>query len=104
VSTCVETRTGQQADTPSELARRFLDGNYDGSANDEEIAVAAADAECQQESDLWATWYTVVAELTRKRLGAEAGLYDDWTRARVEMVDSAEATLADRNIDLPSLD
>jgi hypothetical protein len=31
-------------------------------------------------------------------------LYDDWTRARVEMVDFARAALADRNIELPSLD
>lgn len=103
-SRCVEARTGQQAETPNELARRFLDGNYDGSATAEEIGVAAADAECQQESDLWATWYTVVAELTRARLGADAALYDAWTRARVEMVDAARSTLADRNIELPSLD
>lgn len=103
-STCVETRTGEQADTPNELARRFLESNYDGSATAEEIAVAAADAECQQESDLWTTWYTVVAELTRNRLGTDADLYDDWTRARVEMVNFARATLTDRNTDLPSLD
>ena len=103
-STCVETRTAEQADTPNELARRFLDGNYDGSANSEEITVAAADAECQQEADLWTTWYTVVAELTHNRLGADADLYDDWTLARVEMVNSARTTLADRNIELPSLD
>lgn len=103
-SSCVEARTGQQADTPNELARRFLDGNYDGSATAEEITVATADAECQQESDLWATWYTVVAELTRHRLGADAELYDAWTRARVGMVDSARSTLADQNIELPSLD
>ncbi len=103
-STCVETRTGQQADTPDELAGRFLDGSYDGSATTEEIAVAVADAECQQQADLWTTWYVVVAELTRTRLGGNAGLYDDWTRARVEMVNSARATLDDRNIVLPSLD
>lgn len=103
-SRCVEARTGQRAGTPNELARRFLDGNYDGSATAEEIGVAAADAECQQESDLWATWYTVVAELTRQQLGVDAGLYDAWTRARVEMVDAARNTLADRNIEPPSLD
>jgi hypothetical protein len=103
-SSCVDTRTGQQADTPNELARRFLDGNYEGSATADEIAVAITDAECQQESDLWATWYTVVAELTRHRLGADADLYDAWTRARVEMVNTARDALADRSIELPSLD
>jgi hypothetical protein len=76
-STCVETRTGEQADTPNELARRFLDSNYDDSAT---------------------------AEVTRNRLGTDAELYDDWTRARVETINSARATLTDRNIALPSLD
>lgn len=102
-STCVETLTGEQADTPNELARRFLADNYEGSANAEEVGIATTDAECQQEADLWTTWYSVVAELTRNRLGPDAGLYDDWTRARVEMVNAARATLSDRNIELPSL-
>ena len=60
--------------------------------------------ECRQQAQLWATWYTVVAELTRTRLGTSAQLYDDWTRARVNMIESAYSVLSDRGIELPSLD
>jgi hypothetical protein len=101
-ATCVESATGEQAATPNDLARRFLEGEYDGSATTQEIAAAAA--ECQQQANLWTTWYTVVAELTRTNLGTDAHVYDDWTRTRVEMVESARSTLAEREIDLPSLD
>lgn len=102
-SSCVEQRTGQQASTPDELARRYLDGRYDASANDEEIATAAADADCQHQAQLWTTWYTVVAELTRDQLGADAPLYDDWTRLRTQAVESAKAVLDDHDIQPPDL-
>lgn len=100
-STCVASRTGERASTPNELARRFLDGNYYGAAHGTEIDVATADAECQQDANLWTVWYTVVAELTRERLGQRAGLYDDWTRARAEMVEAARAVVT---ASLPPLD
>ncbi len=102
-SSCVEQRTGEQASTPDELARRYLDGRYDASATDEEIATAVADADCQQQAQLWTTWYTVVAELTRDQLGAEAPIYDDWTRLRTQAVQSAKAVLDDRGIQPPDL-
>lgn len=100
-STCVATRTGERADTPNELARRLLDRNDDDVADSTEIDVAVADAECQRAADLWSVWFTVVAELTRERLGQRAGLYDDWTRARVELVESARAVVT---APLPALD
>ena len=101
---CVEAATGEQAETPNELARRFLDGTYDGAATDREITVAPVDAQCQEQAQLWTTWYTVVAELTRARLGADAHLYDGWTRTRVEMVETARSILSERQINLPPLD
>lgn len=100
-STCVAARTGERVDTPNELARRLLDRNDGDVADSTEIDVAVADAECQQDADLWTVWYTVVAELTRERLGQRAGLYDDWTRARVELVESARAAVT---APLPALD
>lgn len=103
-STCLEDRTGEQADSPNELARRFLDGNYDGSATDPERDVATADAECQQQAQLWTTWYTVVTELTRNQLASDASLYDQWSRHRVDMVDNARTILSDRGIEPPDLD
>lgn len=95
---CVEDATGETAETPNELARRFA---FEPGTSSDEIAIATADARCQDDVGLRDLWSEVYAEYQRFALGDDADLFDTLALMRVEIVDRANQILDDRGIELP---
>lgn len=101
-SGCVQTAVGETAATPNELARRYAFEGETPTAH--EIDVAVADASCQAQVDLWHVYHVALANAQRASLGDRVDDYDELTRQRVELIALAEQILADRGIEIPSLD
>lgn len=101
-SACVETAIGETAATPNELARRYA---FEGDApTAHEIDVAVADATCQADVDLWHVYHVALAKVQRATLGDRVDDYDELTQQRVALIALAEQILADRGVEVPSLD
>jgi len=101
-SECVERTVGESAATPNELARRYA--FEDGAPTAHEKDVALADANCQQQVDLWHVYHAALADAQRAALGDRVADYDELTRQRVEFIALARQILADRGVVVPSLD
>ncbi len=98
---CVVTAVSDDEPTPNDLARKYLFEGGDPARSGE---VAIADFECQQQVDLEGVWYRTVTEYERSLMGADVGLYDDQARLLQQTVDLARQELADRNIEVPTID
>jgi|GEM_PF-2253060 len=97
---CVEDATGETAETPDELARRFA---FEPATSNEEIVIASADARCQADLGLQNLWSEVYAEYQRFALGDDADLFDTLALMRVDIIDRAGQILDDRGIELPEI-
>jgi hypothetical protein len=98
--TCVENATGETADTPNELARRYAS---EAETTDREIEIATADARCQDEIGLATLWFEVYAEYQRFALGDDADSFDALALMRVDIIERAHAILDDRGIEIPAI-
>jgi hypothetical protein len=101
-SACVESAVGETSATPNDLARRYAFVN--AAATEHEKQVAVADATCQKQVNLWATYITAVTANERALVGAEVAAYDGMIRMRQTMTATALQVLAERNITIPALD
>jgi hypothetical protein len=97
---CVEGATGENAETPDELARRYA---FEAGTTDREIEIATADARCQTEIDLDNLWSEVYAEYQRFALGDDADLFDTLALMRVDIIERANTILNDRGITIPTI-
>ncbi len=95
---CLEDATGDAADTPNEVARRFA---FEPSTTAREIEVATADAQCQTQLGLPSLWSKVHAEYQRRALGDDAGLFDTLAIMRVDIINRANQVLDERGIEIP---
>jgi hypothetical protein len=100
-SSCVADATGEVAETPDELARRFALSEQPPTEREREVAVA--DVRCQGAADLQDVWHRAYAEYQRAVLD-QPERFDELALMRVEIVARAEQILAERGLPIPEFD